>query len=359
MQVVDRETVSEKEMNPQEGRRIATTSLEVTQLGLGGTAFGNMYEVLSDEEARSTVDAAFSAGVRYFDTAPHYGRGFSEIRLGAGLAGYDRDDFVLSTKVGYTLEPRPQDQIKKGPFAETLPFEAVFDFSRDGVLRSYEESLKRLGTDRIDILFIHDPDEAVTISEPGSDLYAKSHFPEVMEQVYPALDELRSQGAVRALGLGMNQWQMLYDFALAGDFDCFLLAGRYTLLEQESLGKLLPVCEERKISIVIGGPYNSGILATGAIDGAYYNYAPAPPDILERTRNIEAVCARHDVSLRSAALQFPFGHPTVVSVIPGARSVAEVATNSDLFRQEIPTDFWEELRDLSLIDPDAPLPKGK
>ena len=346
-------------MNPQKRRRVGSTSLEVTQLGLGGTAFGNMYEVVSEEEASRTIEAAFSAGVRYFDTAPHYGRGFSEIRLGAGLARYDRNDVVISTKVGYTLEPRPQDQINKGPFKETLPFEAVFDFSRDGVFRSYEESLKRLGTDRIDMLLIHDPDEGVTINQPGSDPYIKSHFHEVMEQVYPALDELRSQGAVRALGLGMNQWQMLYDFALAGDFDCFLLAGRYTLLEQESLHKLLPVCEERNISIVIGGPYNSGILATGVMEGAYFNYAPAPPDILERTRNIEAACARHGVSLRSAALQFPFGHPAVVSVIPGARSVAEVATNSDLFRRKTPADFWEELRDLSLIDLDAPLPRGE
>ena len=346
-------------MNPQKKRRIGSTSLEVTQLGFGGTAFAGMYEAVSEEEARRTVEAAYSAGVRYFDTAPLYGSGLSETRLGAGLARYDRDDIVISTKVGYTLEPRPLEQLTRHQFKNPLPFEPVSDFSKDGVLRSYEESLRRLGTDRIDILWIHDPDEGVTVYKPSSDPYSKSHFREVMEQVYPALDELRSQGAVRALGLGMNQWQMLYDFALAGDFDCFLLAGRYTLLEQESLHKLLPVCEEKNISIVIGGPYNSGILATGAIEGAYYNYAPPPTDILELTRKIESACARHGVNLRSAALQFPFGHPTVVSVIPGARSVAEVATNSDLLMEKIPADFWEELRDLSLIDPEAPLPKGE
>ena len=346
-------------MNPQKRRGIGSTSLEVTQLGLGGTGFANMYEAVSEEQARDTVEAAYSAGVRYFDTAPLYGSGLSELRLGAGLARYDRDDIVISTKVGRTLEPRPQDQLSKGHFKKPMAFEPIFDFSRDGVLRSYEESLRRLGTDRIDILWIHDPDEGVTIFQPGSEPYDKSHFDEVMEQVYPALDELRSQGEIRALGLGMNQWEMLYDFALAGDFDCFLLAGRYTLLEQESLHKLLPLCQEKNISIVIGGPYNSGILATGAVEGARYNYAPAPPDILEQTRNIEAACARYGISLRSAALQFPFGHPAVVCVIPGGRSTAEVTANSDLLKQKIPAEFWEELRDLSLIDPDALLPKGE
>ena len=217
-------------MNPQKKRRIGNTTLQVTQLGLGGTAFANMYEVVGEEEARRTLDAAFSAGTRYFDTAPLYGRGLSEVRLGAGLARYNRDDVVISTKVGYTLEARPQDQLTKDHFKESLPFEPVFDFSRDGVLRSHEESLRRLGTDRIDILWIHDPDEGVTLFRPGSDPYGKSHFHEVMEQVYPALADLRSQGVIKALGIGMNQWQMLYDFALAGDFDCFLLAGRYTLL---------------------------------------------------------------------------------------------------------------------------------
>ena len=345
-------------MNPEKKRRVGNTTVQVTQPGLGGTAFGNMYEAISEEEAGRTFEAAFSAGVRYFDTAPLYVRGLSELRLGAALAQYDRADVVISTKVGYTLEARPQDQLTKGHFKEPMPFEPVFDFSRDGVLRSYEQSLKRLGTDRIDILWIHDPDEGATVFQPGSDPYSKSRFRDAMEQVYPAFDDLRRQGAIRALGIGMNQWQMLYDFALAADFDCFLLAGRYTLLEQESLDKLLPVCEERNISVVIGGPYNSGILATGAVEGAYYNYAPPPQDILERTRNIESACARHGVSLRSAALQFPMGHPSVVSIIPDARTAAEVASNVDLFEQNVPADFWEELRGLSLIDPTAPLPTG-
>jgi D-threo-aldose 1-dehydrogenase len=312
--------------------------------------------VVSDSAVGGAIGAAYGAGVRYFDTAPLYGHGRSEVRLGAGLANYRRDAIVISTKVGYALEPRAPDQMPRSAFVDPLPFAPVFNYSREAILRSFEGSLERLKTDRIDVLLIHDPDEGVTL-QPGLDPYAKSHFREVMDQAYPALHELRAQKVIGAIGLGMNQWQMLCDFAAAGDFDCFLLAGRYTLLEQESLQKLLPLCEQKQISIIIGGPYNSGILATGAVANAYYNYAPAPPEILERTRRIEAVCARHRVPLQAAALQFPFGHPTVSAVIPGARSAGELQANIGFFAQEIPADFWGELKSLSLVDPAAPVPR--
>jgi D-threo-aldose 1-dehydrogenase len=336
-------------------RPVGRTSVQVTQLGLGGTAFASMYTAVSDQAARDTLLAGYTAGIRYFDTAPLYGYGLSEMRLGAGLAQVPRETVVISTKVGYALEPRAPEDVPKGVFADPLPMVTRFDFSRDGVLRSLEGSLQRLGTDRVEIALIHDPDESTSI-KTGVDPNEYSHFAEVMAGAYPALHDLRAQGVVKAIGLGMNQWQMLADFAHAGDFDCFLLAGRYTLLEQAAAHTFLPLCEQKGISIVIGGPFNSGILASGPVPGAYYNYAAAPPEVLDRTLAIDAVCARHAVPLPAAALQFPFGHPAVVSTIPGARSTAEVEANTRYFELEIPPDFWLELRDLGLVDPAAPLP---
>ena len=335
--------------------QIGKTTLSVTQYGLGGTALGNIYTAVEEQAALDTIDAAYQAGVRYFDTAPLYGGGLSEIRLGKGVARYKRDDVVISSKVGWALEPRPPgEEANIDIFDKPLPFRGVANYSADAIKRSLEESLKRLDTDRIDIVLMHDPDEASSIK--GLDPYAVSHFDQAMAEAYPILDDLRSQGVIKAIGAGMNQWQMLEDFARAGDFDCFLLAGRYTLLEQKSLKSFLPLCEQKQISIIIGGPYNSGILASGAVEGAYYNYQAAPPDILDRVRKIEAVCARHKVSLQAAALQFPFGHPAVATIIPGARSVQELRDNIGYFEEKIPADFWAELKHAELIDPTAPIP---
>jgi len=343
-------------MKPNQLRQIGKTSLKVTQFGLGGTTLGNIYSAVEEQAALDTIDAAYQAGVRYFDTAPLYGYGLSEIRLGKGIARYPRDQVVVSSKVGWALVPlEPGQQQAIDIFAQALPFRGVSDYSRDAILRSIEESLKRLNTDRIDIVLMHDPDEAISI-QPGRGPYEVSHFDEAMKNAYPVLDDLRRQGVIKAVGAGMNQWQMLCDFAQAGDFDCFLLAGRYTLLEQEPMNKFLPLCEKKKISVIVGGPYNSGILATGAVEGAYYNYQPAPPRVLAWVRQIEEVCARHQVALQAAALQFPFGHPAVTSIIPGARSVAELQANLSYFQQKIPADFWAELKHLALIDPTAPVP---
>ena len=335
--------------------KIGPHGLEVTRLGLGGTTFGNMYSVLSEQEGLDVLDAAFAAGVRYFDTAPLYGYGLSETRLGPGLARYNRDEIVLSSKVGYTLVERKPGDDYVDLFVDAPEMTSYFDFSRDAVLRSIEGSLERLKMDRLDLVLIHDPDEGKSI-EPDWTPGERGYFDQVMAETYPVLDELRQQKVIKALGLGMNQWQMLADFARAGDFDAFLLAGRYTLLEQESLRELLPLCLERGVRIVIGGPYNSGILATGAVEGAYYNYAPAPEDVLEKVRRIEAVCARYEVPLSAAALQFPFGHPAVATVIPGARTVAEVAANVDCLERAIPADYWAELKEEGLIDGEAPTP---
>ena len=337
-------------------QKIGRYGLEVTQMGMGGAALGNLYEVVEEDAAAETIAGAYTAGIRFFDTAPLYGYGRSENRLGSELSRYSRDEVVISTKVGYSLVPRTEEESPESPFVDVPPLDKAFDFSRDAVLRSIEESLKRLQTDRIDILFIHDPDEGVSIQPDFDDPHAVSHFSQAMNQVYPALAELRAQKMVKAIGAAMNQWQMLYDFAAEGDFDCFLLAGRYTLLEQEPVLKFLPRCEEKNIRVVIGGPYNSGILATGAVEGAYYNYLPATPEVLDRTRRIQHVCARHNVSLQAAALQFPFGHPNIASVIPGARSSAEIESNVAFFEEEIPDEFWTELKDLSLSSAEAPLP---
>ncbi len=337
-------------------QEIGGQGLEVTQMGMGGAALGNLYAVVDENGAAETIASAYSAGIRYFDTAPLYGYGRSENRLGLELSRYRRDEFVISTKVGYSLVPRTAEEPPESPFVDVPPLDKEFDFSRDAVLRSFEESLKRLQTDYIDILFIHDPDEGISIQPDFDNPYSVSHFSRAMDQVYPALDELRAQKVVKAVGAAMNQWQMLYDFAAEGDFDCFLLAGRYTLLEQEPALKFLPRCEEKGIRVIIGGPYNSGILATGAVEGAYYNYLPATPEVLDRTRGIQHVCARHNVSLQAAALQFPFGHSSIASIIPGARSAAEIEANVGFFEEAIPDDFWTDLRDQSLVAEEAPLP---
>ena len=293
-------------MRASDRQRVGTRGLEVTRLGLGGMAFGNMYARLDETDAEAIVQAdAHAEGIRYCDTAPLYGYGLSEARLGQGLLSVPRDDMVLSSKVGYMLVPRSEGQEDHTPFVDIPPLTSIFDYSREATLRSIEGSLERLQTDRLDIVLIHDPDESRS-NDPDWQPGDRGHFDDVMEGAYPALCKLREEGVIGAIGLGMNQWQMLADFARAGDFDCFLLAGRYTLLEQESLRELLPLCLEKDVRIIIGGPYNSGILATGAIDGAMYNYAPANEQLLGRVRQIETVCARHKVPLKAAALQFPF-----------------------------------------------------
>ena len=272
------------------------------------------------------VEAAWRAGIRFFDTAPLYGHGLAEQRLGAVLRTKPRDEFVLATKVGRLLRndapPEPGQAFKGTP-----PVNPVFDFSYDGVMRSAEESLARLGLDRIDVLHIHDPDE---------------HHDEALSGAYRALDRLRSEGTIKAVGAGMNQSEMLVRFAREADFDCFLLAGRYSLLDRSGATELLPLCVERHIGVIAGGVFNSGILASPK-PGATYNYQPAPPALLQRTMQLKGICERHSVDLKAAALQFPLRHPAVVSVLTGPRSVAEIDENIRLFQTPIPDDLWPQL----------------
>jgi D-threo-aldose 1-dehydrogenase len=323
---------------------IGHSGLRVSRLGFGGVPLGGLYKDPSEDEAGATVRRAIELGINYFDTAPIYGFGKSETRLGRELVRYRRDSIVVATKVGYSLVPDDGGRDEKvfHRFDNVPPMRPVFDYSYDGIMRTFELSLQRLNLAHVDILNIHDPDD---------------HWQEAIEIVYPALHRLRGEGVVRAIGVGMNQAEMLARFAREGDFDCLLVAGRYTLIDHTGLRELLPICERRGISAIIGGPYNSGILATGARPGATYNYVEALPAVMEKVAAIEAICARHQVPLQAAALQFPMAHPAVAAIIPGARSVSEVEENIRLMNLPIPKHFWDELRHLHLLPPEAPIPQ--
>lgn len=328
-------------MDPTARVPFGKTSLHVTRLGLGSAPLGNLFQFVPEDESDATVRRAYDDGLRYFDTAPDYGWGLAERRFGRVLSALPRDNFVLSTKVGRLIRPgapTPGSAWVRGPGQEGV--NSFFDFSYDAVMRSVQESLERLQLDRVDVLFLHDPDD---------------HEREALEGAYPALDTLRREGTVGGVGVGMNQVEMLARFARAADFDCFLLAGRYTLLEQGALEELLPLAQQKNIAIAIGGVYNSGILANPDLSPTY-NYRQAPAELVERARRLGAVCERHGVPLKAAAIQFPFGHPAVTTVLSGARSVAELEENERLLRWPIPADLWAELKAERLLAEHAPTP---
>ena len=333
-------------------RKLGRTNVSVTELGLGTAPLGDLFEMVEDDEAAAIIRASWDGGVRYVDTSPWYGRGLAEHRVGRALYRKPRAEFVISTKIGRVLR-RP---LKPGPIKDQwvggLQFKPVFDYSYDGVMRSFEDSLQRLGINSIDLLLIHDLDAWSHRSPANVDAY----FGELATSGWRALEELRDSGAIKGIGAGLNIKEAIPRFLDLFDIDFFLLAMRYTLLEQDVLDSEFPRCAERGVGIIIGGGYNSGILATGAVPGAMYNYEPAGPAILERVREIERVCARHRVPLPAAALQFPLGHPIVASIIPGAISSAQVEQNLAAFRHPIPASLWEELKHEKLIRADAPTP---
>jgi D-threo-aldose 1-dehydrogenase len=333
---------------------IGRTGVEVTRLGFGAAAMAGLYQAVPEERALASVAAAHEAGVRYFDTAPHYGFGLSETRLGAALRGLDpQEGAVVSTKVGRLLVPVDADPAEeRHGFVGAAPFEPVFDYSYDAVMRSFEDSRRRLGRERIDILLAHDLGRVTH----GDD--HDRHFRTFFEGGYRAMRELRDEGVVGAIGLGVNEWQVCEDVLTHGDFDAVLLAGRYTLLEQTALETFLPLCGARGCSIILGGPFNSGILVEG-VNGdraPHYNYEPAPPHIVERVRRMEAVCRAHDVPLAAAALQFPLAHPRVASVIPGMANESQVAETLALAAVDIPQALWHDLKGEGLLHPAAPTP---
>ena len=330
--------------------RLGKGALQFTELGFGTAPVGGLYRPVSGDEAHATMTRAWDGGVRYFDTAPLYGLGQSETRLNRVLAG--RSGFIVSSKVGRLLRPTRAGELRDGigKWFNVPNRKEIFDYSYDGVMRSVEFTLERTGLDRIDLIYAHDLD----IFTHGSAEAMQARLDEFMASGYKALVALRYQGVIRGFGAGINEWQPAQWLVERGDFDIFLLAGRYTLLEQEALDSFLPLCLARGVGIVIGGPYNSGVLATGARPGAFYNYNPAPEWVLAKVAQIEAVCAAHKVRLVDAAFQFPLLHPAVVSIIPGAQGMAEVDANLRAASAVIPPELWQDLKAQGLMRPDAP-----
>ncbi|MGH6944597.1 MAG: aldo/keto reductase [Geminicoccaceae bacterium] len=339
-------------MDPTATREVGRTGVALTRLGYGAAHLGELYRLVDDAEARRTVEEAFARGTRYFDTAPWYGHGLSEHRVGQALRGKPRESFVLSTKVGrvYVRPERPAT-FDRSPWVGGLPFQPRFDYGYDGVMHSYEDSLMRLGLNRVDLLVIHDLDFGYHATEEG----VHARFVELAGG-FRALEELKTNGDIQGIGAGINEAPMIGRFLERFAIDFFLVAMPYTLLDQTPLDDALPRCAERGVGIVIGSPFASGILATGPIEGAKYGYAKASFEILEKVRRIAAVCGRHGVPLQAAALQFPLGHPSVAAVIPGAVSPAEVEQNFRMMRVEIPADLWAELKHERLLHPAAPVP---
>jgi len=330
----------------------------IKPLGFGAGALGNLYRAISDAEAEATAAAAWSAGIRYFDTAPHYGFGLSEKRLGRALAALDSAcEAIVSTKVGRRLDPVAPGTdltVARQAFVSPEPFESSFDYSYDAVMRSFEASRKRLGRERIDILYAHDI---------GAFAHGEHHlevFRAFLDGGYRAMRDLRDAGAVGAIGIGVNETKVGEEMLAEGEIDLILLAGRYTLLDQAALDTLFPLCLDRGVRLVIGGPFNSGILATGvaAAGTPMFDYAPAPATIIDRVARIEAICARYEVPLPAAALQFPLAHSAVAAVIPGMADPGQVDAAVTWMAQPIPGAFWQALRDDGLIRPDAPVPNG-
>jgi len=340
-------------MDPSDTRELGRTGLRLSQAGMGGAPLGDLWERVPESRAEATLAAAWAGGVRYFDTAPWYGNTLSEHRLGHFLRQQPEGGFAVSTKVGRVYRrSRGPDDPPVGPWAGGLPFVLRFDYTYDGVMRSYEDSLQRLGLARVDLLVIHDVDIGYHDDEAG----IERCFRQLEDSGLRALQELKSGGEISGYGAGINEGPMIGRFLERVDLDFLLVAMPYTLLDQAPLDDAFPRCAERGIGVVIGSPFASGILATGPIDGARYNYAPAAPETLDKTRRIAEVCRRHGVPLAAAALQFPLGHPAVAAIIPGAVHPGEVEQNLAHLRTAIPADLWAELKAERLLHPDAPVP---
>lgn len=323
-------------------RRTLRTGLPITEIGVGAAQFGNLYREMSDAEPARIVATAWEAGIRYFDTAPHYGMGLSERRIGEALAHYPRDQYVISTKVGRLIRPNPEGHVDDDEFyIVPSTTRRVWDFSADGVRRSLEESMERLGVDRIDIAYMHDADD---------------HWDEAISGAVPALQQLRSEGIIDAFGAGMNQSAMLARFLREGDADVVMLAGRYTLLEQGALEDVFPAAEANGASIVIAGVYNSGLLATPRPRAdSHYNYQAPPTELIARADRIADVCERHGTTLPHAAVAFVLRHPVVASVVFGASRQEQLEQSIQRYREPVPDALWEELRVEGLLDEDVPV----
>ncbi|NRB72913.1 MAG: aldo/keto reductase [Verrucomicrobiales bacterium] len=333
-------------------RTLGRTGLRVSALGFGGAVIGDLYSNIDESTAQETIRTSLDSGVNLLDTSPLYGHGLSEHRIGAALRLVPGPDVIISTKIGRITDPfSPRNNAKTGYFGGA-PHAVAFDYSGDGVMRSLEQSLLRLGRDHVEMVLVHD-------LEPGAhgDNY-ETAFKEAIDGAVPALTRLRDQGVIKGYGIGVNDTDAAERFVRNSDPDAVLLAGRYSLLEQPARKSFLPLAEERNIGVILGGVFNSGVLATGPVPGARYNYAEAPPEILDRVEKIEAVCQRHNVPLRTAALKFVFGHPAVGSVVLGAAKPSEVTSQFDDFNQVVPAELWAELQSEELIAPGVPVPQS-
>ena len=327
--------------------------VSLTRMGFGGAPIGNLYRRVSEEGAQGALHAAHACGIRYFDTAPVYGFGRSEERIGVAIERLGRESIVLSSKVGRLLVDCSAAEMAPEPFVDVPHKKVVFDYSYDGVMRGLESSLQRLAVDDIDIVLAHDLDAFTHGTRALSDARIREFFD---AGGYRALEELKADGRIAAFGAGVDEWQVCEKLLELAEFDVFLLAGRYTLLEQEALDTFLPMCLARDVGVIVGAPFNSGILATGAVEGARFNYEVAPRPIMDRVRRIEALCRDHDVRLPAAALHFILAHPAVRSVIPGAMSEQEVRQNVALLEQPVPPQLWVDLKAALLLHEEAPVP---
>lgn len=338
-------------MLPTQLRKFGRTDLHVTAFGFGTAPIGNFLREIDETTSTAMFDTAWDAGIRMYDTAPMYGHGLSEARTAQALRWKNRDDFVLASKVGRLLKPAKRSDINFAPWVNAGAFTLQFDYSYDGTMRSVEDSLQRLALEHVDIMFIHDIDVFTRGAEQPE------VFKQAMDGCYRALASLRDQKVLKAIGVGVNEWEVCHEALKQRDFDAFLLAGRYTLLEQEALNDFLPLCQARNVAVLVGGGFNSGILATGAKPGAKYNYAPAPAHVMDKVAKIEAVCAAHNVPLAAAALQFVVAHPAIPSFIAGTRNVQQLQQNLAWFSHPIPPEFWADLKAKGLLREDAPVPE--
>lgn len=340
-------------MDPTATRTLGKSDVELTQLGLGGASYASLFHTVPEADASETIRAAWDAGIRYFDTSPWYGRGLSELRTGAGLRYEPRDEFVISSKVGRWLKAQERGSgTDLGPWQAPASFDVVFDYSYDGIMRSYEQSQLRLGLPWYDIAVIHDLDNWYHTP----DTRVQAYLDQLTISGWRAIEELRQHGLIRAVGVGINELALMPRFLELFELDFFLLSMQYTLLRHDVLESEFPACVERGVGFIVGTPFQSGILAKGTREGGRADYAPASAEIIAQVERIEAVCSRHDVPLPAAALQFGLGHPSVASVIPGARSAAQVERNVANFRHPIPADLWAELKHEGLLRDNAPVP---
>jgi len=340
-------------MDPKQTRTLGQTDVHLTQLGFGGAAIGELWDPINEAQAQATLSTFWEAGMRYFDTSPWYGRGLSEHRIGHSVRQHSRNDYVISTKVGRLMSAVPdENDLDRSTWAGGLSFHHRHDYSYDGIMRSFEDSLQRLGVPRVDVLLIHDLDHW----HHQTDARVGAYMSQLFTSGYRALTSLKDQGLIKGIGAGINQPGTINQFMDMVDLDFFLIALCYTLLDQVILDDEMARASEIGMGFIIGGVLNSGILGTGAVDDARYNYAPATQDALDRTRRIEAVCARYDIPLVAAALQFPLGHPNVPSVIPGALSPAQVTANTDAMKVDIPKEFWSDLKTEGILPDHVPTP---